>query len=83
MSPLMHSGWQVTSVDSTAYTTNVKGDTVFGSRVAFATSAGNNGSVFIPNDQLSVDFVTAEINKRAAMMDSIAQLSQPPEAVDI
>jgi hypothetical protein len=83
MAQYMHTGWQVTSVDSTAYVTNTKGDTVYGSRVSFQTSAGNGGSVFVANDQLTPDNVTAEINKRAAIMDTIAGLAQPAEAVEV
>lgn len=81
MVPLMHTGWQVTSVDSSAYTTNAKGDTVYGARVRFATSAGNTGSVFVADELLTPENVTAAINLKAATMDTIANLQEPAEAV--
>lgn len=81
MQPLMHTGWQVTSIDSSAYTTDAKGDTVRGARVSFATTAGNTGSVFLADELLTPDNVTAAINLKAATMDTIATLQQPAEAV--
>lgn len=83
MSPLTHTGWQVTNVDSTAYSTDAKGNPVYGARVYFATHAGNSGQVFVPNDHLTPENVTAEVNKRAAIMDTIATLQQPAETVDM
>lgn len=81
MQSLMHTGWQVIGVDSTAYTTNARGDTVYGSRVRFQTNAGNVGSVFMPDDLLTPDNVTAEVNRKAAILDTVANLQAPPEAV--
>jgi len=81
MQSLMHTGWQVIGVDSTAYTTNARGETVYGSRVRFQTTAGNVGSVFMPDDLLTPDNVTAEVNRKAAILDTIANLQQPAESV--
>lgn len=83
MQQLTHSGWQVTSVDSTAYTVDAKGNPMYGARVNFQTTAGNTGSVFVPNDLLTPENVTAQINQRAAIMDTVANLSEPPETVEV
>lgn len=81
MQPLAHSGWQVTGVDSTAYTTNAAGETLYGSRVRFQTTVGNVGSVFVPDHLLTPENVIFEVNRRAATLDTIANLQQPAEAV--
>lgn len=83
MQTLRHSGWAVTSVDSTAYTVDRKGNTVYGARVQFRTSNQNEGSVFVEDQYLNPDNVTRAVNERAAVMDTIASLEVPPEAVNV
>lgn len=80
---LQHSGWQVTTIDPNAYTTNAAGDAVYGARIGFVTNAGNGGRVFLPDNLLTPGNVAAEISKRAAIMDTVGSLTQPPEGVEV
>lgn len=83
MQTLRHSGWAVTSVDSTAYTVDRKGNTIYGARIQFRTSDQNDGSVFVEDQYLNPQNVTRLINERAAVMDTVASLESPPEAVEV
>lgn len=83
MAQLAHTGWQVTSIDSSAYVTAASGDAVYGARVHFRTNAGNTGSVFVADEDLSPQNVTYAVDQRAAVMDTLAALAQPPGTAEV
>jgi hypothetical protein len=83
MAALSHSGWQVTAIYPNAYTTNTNGDAIYGTRINFITNAGNAGSVFAADSVLTPENVTALINARAAVMDTIATLTAQPQGVNV
>lgn len=78
-----HTGWQVTSIDPNAYVTAASGDAVYGARVGFRTNAGNAGSVFVRDEDLTTENVTAAVDQRAAIMDTVASLQQPPGTAEV
>lgn len=83
MPQIGHTGWQVQSIDPSAYVTTATGDLKYGARVRFATGAGNKGSVFVANDQLSPAAVGAMIDVQAALLDSIATMGSEPRMVEV
>jgi hypothetical protein len=78
MATLFHSGWQVTGLDSNAYVAAKDGSPIYGSRVHFATNAGNKGSVFLADTDLTPANVGTMIDQKAALLDSIANLEAAP-----
>lgn len=75
---IAHTGWQVTSIDPSAYVVDAKGDPMYGARVRFTTGAGNSGSVWVPEGALTPANAAALIDVQAALMDQIASLSSAP-----
>lgn len=78
MAVIAHTGWQVRNIDPAAYVTDANGDLMYGARVHFITGAGNKGSVFVSNQQLTPAAVGELINVQAALLDSIATMTAEP-----
>lgn len=78
MPEIAHTGWQVQGIDPSAHVTAANGDLVYGARVRFVTGAGNAGTVFVTNDELTPAIVGERINLRAALLDAIAAMSSEP-----
>lgn len=78
MPEIAHTGWQVNTIDPSAYVTDAAGDLQYGARVRFTTGAGNKGSVFLLNEVLTPANVAAAINRQAALLDAIAVMSADP-----
>ena len=74
---IVHTGWQVTSIDPSAYVVDAKGDPMYGARVRFTTGAGNQASVWVPEGELTPANVKALIDVQAALLDQVAFLSSP------
>lgn len=68
-------GWRVTT--QSQQTRVIPGTTgpVVGWVVGFITGAGNNGSVFIPLSQYTIDNVKAQITATAAELDAVSNLT--------
>jgi hypothetical protein len=75
---IAHTGWQVTSIDPSAYVVDAKGDPIYGARVRFTTGAGNQGSVWVPEGALTPANTAELINVQAALLDQIAALGSDP-----
>ena len=75
---IAHTGWQVTSIDPSAYVVDAKGDPMYGARVRFTTGAGNQGSVWLPEGTLTPANAAELINVQAALLDQVGYLSSPP-----
>lgn len=75
---IAHTGWQVTSIDPSAYVVDAKGDPLYGARVRFTTGAGNQGSVWVPEGAMTPANAAALIDVQAALMDQISALASPP-----
>jgi len=78
MAQLTHTGWQVTGLDPNAYVAARDGSPIYGARVHFATGAGNVGSVFLADANLTPANVGALIDMKAALLDEISNLGAPP-----
>jgi len=75
---IAHTGWQVTSIDPSAYVVDAKGDPMYGARVRFTTGAGNQGSVWLPEGALTPANAAELINVQAALLDQVGNLASPP-----
>lgn len=78
MARITHTGWQVTSIDPSAYIAAADGSPIYGARVRFATGAGNVGSVFFRDTELTPANVGAAIDQQAALLDAIATMTAEP-----
>ncbi|HVT14569.1 MAG TPA: hypothetical protein VHQ90_00110 [Thermoanaerobaculia bacterium] len=66
----------VTRVTGQMVTTALSGGRfVKGVEVAFVTTAGNAGSVFVPQDQYTPDAVRTAIAEAAATMDAVGSIT--------
>lgn len=74
--PTAHTGWTITS--------QVQGQQLVGTAfvqgvtVSFTTTAGNQGSVFVPLAGYTIDTVSAAVSARAAQLDAISNLTAQP-----
>lgn len=76
---MAHSGWRVTS-QATDQIVNTPGNqTQTGVQVYFVTGAGNEGSVFVPNQQYNSKTVHTMVNDAAHKIDSVGQLHNGPQ----
>lgn len=73
------SGWTVTGQQETTKP-DTAGNFTQGVTVYFTTGAGVQSSVFVPNLQYTQDNVRAAIAARAAQVDAVQALSEPPAA---
>lgn len=78
MAHLIHTGWQVTGIDPSAYVADANGDPMYGARVHFVTGAGNKASVFLRDQDLTPANVGALIDMKAALLDEIRTLQAEP-----
>lgn len=78
MATIFHSGWQVTGLDPNAYVAAKDGSPIYGARVHFATNAGNKGSVFLADTDLTPANVGSMIDMKAALLDEISGLEAGP-----
>lgn len=76
---MAHSGWRVVS-QATDQIVNTPGNqTVTGVQVYFVTGAGNEGSVFVPNQQYNAKTVHEMVNASAHTIDGVGQLHNGPQ----
>jgi hypothetical protein len=78
MATIVHTGWQVTGLDPNSYVAAANGDPIYGARVHFATGAGNKGSVFLADSDLTPANVGTMIDMKAALLDQISTLQASP-----
>lgn len=83
MTQISHTGWQVISIDPSAYTVDIAGNPMYGTRVRFQTGAGNKGTVFIRDQDFIPVNVGAAIDVKAALLDQVANMSAPPQTLDV
>lgn len=76
---MAHSGWRITS-QATDQLVNTPGNqTMTGVQVYFVTGAGNEGSVFVPNQQYNPMTVHSMVNTAAHTIDSVGELHNGPQ----
>lgn len=68
--------WTVTG-QVAKFASDATGKPVNGVEVSFTTTAGNSGSVFIPDTQYSVPNAQAAIAAKAATLDAVGALTGP------
>lgn len=78
MPQIGHTGWRVTSIDPSAYSVDANGNPMYGYRVRFETGAGNQGTVFLREQDFVPVNVGAAIDTKAAVMDTVATMDSGP-----
>jgi hypothetical protein len=68
-------GWSVTSQATDQVVILDSGQVQTGTQVFFATEAGNNASVFVPDEHYTKAKVHAALNAKAKLVDEIGQLT--------
>lgn len=68
-------GWRITLQASDQYQTNAANVTQVGVQVYFITGDGNEGSVFVPNQQYNVATVRKMVEAAATLVDEVGRLS--------
>jgi hypothetical protein len=69
------SGWKITAQLTDQVENTTAGQTVIGVRIYFITGSGNEGSVFIPNQQYTAKNVHSRVKVQAELIDEIGELS--------
>lgn len=68
--------WTVTG-QVAKFAADPTGKPVNGVEISFTTTAGNSGTVFIPNTSFNVANAQAAIAARAAILDAVSNLTGP------
>lgn len=66
--------WQVTGQVTDQVASNNAGRTITGVIVYFVTGEGNEGSIFVPNNLYSKDYVHKHVHEAAAKLDEVGNL---------
>ncbi len=70
------SGWKITAQLTDQVENTPSGQTLIGVRVYFITGNGNEGSVFVPNQQYSAKNVHSRVRRSAIELDEIGAMSE-------
>lgn len=76
---MAHSGWRIVSQQTDQIVNTPGNQTVTGVQVYFTTGDGNEGSVFVPNQQYKPDTVHSMVNTQAHLIDSVGKLHNGPQ----
>lgn len=72
---MAHSGWRVTQQVTDQIINTQAGLTQTGVQVYYATGEGNEGSVFVPNQQYKEHVVRGMLEAGATLLDTIGKMS--------
>lgn len=75
---MAHSGWRITAQVTDQIINTQANQTQTGVQVYFSTGVGNQGSVFVPNEQYNQHTVRNMVEAAAHLIDGIGSLSAGP-----
>lgn len=70
------SGWKITGQVPDQYSPVAAGQPVIGTIISFVTSDGNQGSLFVPDDQYTTAKVRALVEAKANLVDNVAKQAE-------